>query len=711
MPRSSPAAQSYDEKWAVSPRERRDHLPRDPFDLEALTVPELVRRHDLRAWDHPGERCLSGGAVAADPDENEAAVGPAAATRSSNGRASIAARYPDRMEKLRLGGMALSNGVLVHGPTAWGAAVRAPDGSIRSASGVKRRFAPNVSTPFVRGPLRLAEAFAVLPDVRRALPEARFPFERPRVAAAVVVGVAAAASHGGRSSSLPAREAIAALASLAPALIALRGGELASYHGAEHISIGTYETGEPATKEHDRCGGHLVGPLMLTSAVASALASQARPARVPLPGRSAPSARSALRSRSSAGWDKPDHPLSRALARPGHELQSRLSTAEPSAAQLEVAGAALRRVCGRRARVSTPSVRGERLDPERLRAPGREDAGGLLHRRVLQPHSRRTARRRSSSPRPDAGLSATYGDARRHGRGNRDPQALLARLGCAQVIALYDGDTIEPWETVMTIEGDYTLFAHLETVYLGVLARRTLIATNTERVLRAANGKPVIFMPARHDHHRVQTGDGYAAYVAGAISGTEIGVTSDAQASWWGGRGVGTVPHALVAAYGGDTVLAATRFAAWAPADLHITVLVDFENDSVATALAVADALGAEALGGSLGYLEPARRPFALGGDGRLRSAWSERASRPQGAQGARRRRARRMCGLSPRRILGREDRGVRAAGVPVDAYGVGSSLIRGENDFTADIVVTDGRPSAKVGRRLRPNPRHERVD
>jgi len=144
------------------------------------------------------------------------------------------------------------------------------------------------------------------------------------------------------------------------------------------------------------------------------------------------------------------------------------------------------------------------------------------------------------------------------------------------VHALHDGDRVEPWETVMTIEGDYTLFAHLETVYLGVLARRTLISTNTARVLEAARGKPIIFMPARHDHHRVQTGDGYAAYVAGAMLGAEIGVTSDAQASWWGGRGVGTVPHALIAAYGGNTVLAATKFADWAADDFHITVLVDF---------------------------------------------------------------------------------------------------------------------------------------
>src|SRR6266550_7894062 len=142
------------------------------------------------------------------------------------------------------------------------------------------------------------------------------------------------------------------------------------------------------------------------------------------------------------------------------------------------------------------------------------------------------------------------------------------------VHALFDGDELQPWETVMTIEGDYTLFAHLETLYLGVLARRTLITTNTVHVLEAANGKPIIFMPARHDHHRVQTGDGYAAHVAGRIVGAPVGVTTDEQASWWGGRGIGTVPHSLIASYGGNTVL------------------VDFDNNSVQTALEVARTLG-----------------------------------------------------------------------------------------------------------------------
>ena len=129
---------------------------------------------------------------------------------------------------------------------------------------------------------------------------------------------------------------------------------------------------------------------------------------------------------------------------------------------------------------------------------------------------------------------------------------LETRLKVLEVQALYEGDEIEPWETVMTIEGDYSLIAHLETVYLGCLARRTLVMRNVREVAEAARGKQILFFPARHDHWLVQTGDGWAAHVAGAI-----GVSTDAQASWWGGRGIGTVPHGLIAAYAGDTVAAA----------------------------------------------------------------------------------------------------------------------------------------------------------
>jgi nicotinate phosphoribosyltransferase len=279
-----------------------------------------------------------------------------------------------------------------------------------------------------------------------------------------------------------------------------------------------------------------------------------------------------------------------------------------------------------------------------------------------------------------------------------------------QVHALYDGDALEPYETVLTIEGDYTTFAHLETLYLGVLARRTLITTNTVNVLRAANGKPVIFMPARHDHHRVQTGDGYAAYVAGQVVGAEVGVTTDEQASWWGGRGIGTVPHSLIAAYGGDTVAAAVRFAEWAPRDMSVTVLVDFENDSVKSALEVARALGDRLWGVRLDTSESLVD----------RSLWEEMgAFKPTGVNPQlvwKVREALDAAGFDGVRIVVSGGFTVdkihefEEHGVPVDAYGVGSSLIRGSNDFTADIVLTDGKPSAKVGRHLRPNPRLERV-
>ena len=159
--------------------------------------------------------------------------------------------------------------------------------------------------------------------------------------------------------------------------------------------------------------------------------------------------------------------------------------------------------------------------------------------------------------------------------------------GQLEVRALEEGDAIEPWETVMTIEGDYSLFAHLETVYLGCLARRSLVMHNVREVVDAAAGKPILFFPARHDHWLVQTGDGWAAHVAGVI-----GVSTDAQASWWGGRGLGTVPHGLIAAYGGDTVAAARAFAGRFGGEMNITVLVDFANDSARTAVEVAEALG-----------------------------------------------------------------------------------------------------------------------
>ncbi|MGI8411348.1 MAG: quinolinate phosphoribosyl transferase [Solirubrobacteraceae bacterium] len=273
------------------------------------------------------------------------------------------------------------------------------------------------------------------------------------------------------------------------------------------------------------------------------------------------------------------------------------------------------------------------------------------------------------------------------------------------VRALREGERIAPRETVLTIDGDYTLFAHLETVYLGCLARRSLIMRNVSEVVEAARGKQIFYFPARHDHWLVQTGDGWSAHVAGAI-----GVSTDAQASWWGGRGIGTVPHGLIAAYQGDTVKAASVFAQRFHTEMNITVLVDFENDSVTTALQVAEALGPQLWGVRLDTSEQLvdRSLYEEMGGFTPTGVNPRLVEKVRGAlDGAGFPGVRIVAsgGFNAARI-----REFEAAGVPVDAYGVGSSLIRGRNDFTADVVIVQGRPCAKIGREYAPNPRLERV-
>jgi nicotinate phosphoribosyltransferase len=272
------------------------------------------------------------------------------------------------------------------------------------------------------------------------------------------------------------------------------------------------------------------------------------------------------------------------------------------------------------------------------------------------------------------------------------------------VHALHEGDAIAPRETVLTIEGDYSRFAHLETVYLGCMARRSLVMRNVRAVVDAARGKAILFFPARHDHWLVQTGDGWAAHVAGAI-----GVSTDAQASWWGGRGVGTVPHALIAAFGGDTVEAARAFADRYRDRINVTVLVDFENHSARTAVEVADALDDALWGVRLDTAETlVDEALADLGDAAPRGVNVELARRVRAAlddAGHQRVKIVASGGFDAEKIQRFE-----AEGAPVDAYGVGSSLLRGQNDFTADIVGVDGAPVAKVGRQQRPNPRLVRV-
>ncbi len=274
------------------------------------------------------------------------------------------------------------------------------------------------------------------------------------------------------------------------------------------------------------------------------------------------------------------------------------------------------------------------------------------------------------------------------------------------VHALYEGDEIVPWETVLLIEGPYDAFVHLETLYLGVLARRTRVGTNTRRVVDAAAPKEVIFFPARHDHWLVQTGDGYAAHIAGAI-----GVSTDAQASWWGSEGMGTVPHGLIAAYGGDTTLATRKVAEHVSRDVKLVALVDFENDCVRTSVEVASALGDRLYGVRLDTSEMMVD----------RSLWDHMGrEKPTGVNPPL---VRNVRAALDRHGFGRvkivvsggftveKIRDFEAQGVPVDAYGVGSSLFQGRYDFTADVVLRDGRPCAKAGREYRPNPRLELVE
>ena len=277
------------------------------------------------------------------------------------------------------------------------------------------------------------------------------------------------------------------------------------------------------------------------------------------------------------------------------------------------------------------------------------------------------------------------------------------------VRALHDGDRIAPYDVALTIEGDYALFAHLETDYLGVLARRTKVATNTSAVVAAANGKNVLFFPARFDHHLMQTGDGYAAYVSGAL-----GVSTDAQAEWWGSRGIGTVPHGLIAAYGGDTVLAVQKFAEHIDPSINVIALVDFDNDCVATSLAVAGKLGRRLWGVRIDTAETLVD----------KSLWNEMGTfNPTGVNPAlvlNVRKALDAAGFPWVKIIVsggftvEKIRQFEAHSIPVDAYAVGSALFEGRFDFTADIALAERngvmQECHKVGRPYHPNPRLEKV-
>jgi uncharacterized protein YqhQ len=251
--------------------------------------------------------------------------------------------------KLRLGGMALRNGLLVHGPTHWAAAVRTRDGEVKVASGRKPELAPRGvgRVPGARGVVKLAEAFAVIPLVKRALPEVQLPMQDPRTIGAMASAAAAGQALRSAGPRTVMRELAVAGVSLMPALLALRGGDLASYHGVEHKAIAAYEQDEDAAdagKEHDRCGSNLVAPMLASAAVGNVAVRRA--------GLRGPAADGAVALGSVAvavevfAWAErhSGSRVSRLLRRPGHEIQRTVGTREPSDEQLEVGRAALEEI-------------------------------------------------------------------------------------------------------------------------------------------------------------------------------------------------------------------------------------------------------------------------------------------------------------------------------------------------------------------------------
>jgi len=275
------------------------------------------------------------------PDKPASALGLSPNGASANGDG------PDRPEKLRLGGMALRNGLLIHGPTSWAAAARASDGTIDVAAGKKPDFGGNrfAKVPIMRGPLRLAEAFAVIPIARMSVPSARLPFEDPRVLGAGIACSVAANRIRGKGPATPAREGIAAALGFIPALVSLAGSDLAAYHAAEHQSIGGYEQDRDPTevpKEHERCGSNLIGPMLAFSLAGQLLVERL----VERPGRLARAA-GGLASLSLAvevfvaAERHPGSPIGRSVHGLGHFIQASFATREPTPEQLEVAVTAL----------------------------------------------------------------------------------------------------------------------------------------------------------------------------------------------------------------------------------------------------------------------------------------------------------------------------------------------------------------------------------
>jgi len=269
-------------------------------------------------------------------------------------------------QRLRLGGMALRNGLLIHGPTHWAAAVRDRDGAIQVASERKPELAPQLvaKVPGLRGPIKLAEAMAVLPLARRRLPAARMPFEDWRVVAAIGATLVATAALRKRAPATALRESVVQAIGVVPALVALSDRDLAAYHGVEHKAIAAYEQDiddvASVPKEHDRCGSNLIVPMMLLSAGGTVVLERLveQPSTAVRAGVGLAGASLAVEM---FAWSDRHHgdPLAEAFHTPGREIQRHWATKEPTAEQLEVGLAAMAEIL----RVEAPPGGEDELPP------------------------------------------------------------------------------------------------------------------------------------------------------------------------------------------------------------------------------------------------------------------------------------------------------------------------------------------------------------
>ncbi|RDW21522.1 nicotinate phosphoribosyltransferase [Oceanobacillus chungangensis] len=281
-----------------------------------------------------------------------------------------------------------------------------------------------------------------------------------------------------------------------------------------------------------------------------------------------------------------------------------------------------------------------------------------------------------------------------------------------EIKSLKDGDKITPYETVLTISGAYQQFGFLEGIIDGILARRTSVATNVYNVVKAAQisgtHKPVIFMGDRDDHYTTQAGDGYAAYIGGSKA-----QATNAMNEWWGKEGMGTMPHALIQMFRGDVVAATKAYHETFPND-ELAALVDYNNDVVTDSLKVAREFGDELKSVRLDTSRTLVDKYFLR-NYHLMGTFDPRGVNPEllfalrkalDEEGYQHVKIMVTGGFTYDRIKEFENQGV-----PVDMYGVGRSLLHLNIGFTGDLVIFNGAPEAKEGRRFRPNPRLENVE